>query len=250
MLASIPMIPLANLALAFVPVVVVLIILFRWGDDVVTPVYGIVRMIGQLLVVGYVLAFLIEKNEVALVLAALGVMLSAASWIALRPLKADRGRLLLKAFASIAVAGVTTLAIVTQGVLMLEPWFLPSKMIPLAGMIFASAMNAVSLVAERYYAETRNGIGYIEARRIALHASLIPNTNTLFAVGIVSIPGMMTGQILAGANPNDAVRYQIMVMAMVFGTAGIAAACFLQMLKGMQMHNDEPAAAADQTAAK
>ena len=94
-------------------------------------------------------------------------------------------------------------------------------------MIFANAMNSVSLAAERLEAETERNVPYDQARNIALRASLTPITNSLFAVGLVSLPGMMTGQILSGVSPLIAVRYQIMVMCMIFGSAGISAACFL-----------------------
>ena len=67
----------------------------------------------------------------------------------------------------------------------------------------------------------------VEARRTALDAALIPQLNALFAVGLVSLPGMMTGQILSGIDPLVAVRYQIMVMCMVFGSGGLAAAAYL-----------------------
>jgi len=64
-----------------------------------------------------------------------------------------------------------------------------------------------------------------------LKAALIPIINSLFAVGLVSLPGMMTGQILSGISPLIAVRYQIMVMCMIFGAAGISAAAFLLLAK-------------------
>ena len=104
-------------------------------------------------------------------------------------------------------------------------------MIPLAGMIFANAMNSVSLSAERFSSEIKENKSYRESRNIAFNASLIPNINTLFAVGIVSLPGMMTGQILSGVDPLIAVRYQIMVMCMIFGSAGISTAIFLSLIK-------------------
>ena len=68
-------------------------------------------------------------------------------------------------------------------------------MIPLAGMIFANSMNSVSLAAERLNAEIKKSESYQQARNIALHASLIPVIISLFAVGLVSLPGMMTGQM-------------------------------------------------------
>ena len=67
----------------------------------------------------------------------------------------------------------------------------------------------------------------VNARNTAWNAALIPQVNSFLAVGLVSLPGMMTGQILANADPLEAVRYQIMVMAMVMGSAGLAVAVFL-----------------------
>ena len=133
--------------------------------------------------------------------------------------------------------GGTTLLLITQGVLHLHPWYLPRYLIPLAGMIFANAMNSVSLAAERFEAEIKRDVDYDQARNIALRASLIPIINSLFAVGLVSLPGMMTGQILSGISPLIAVRYQIMVMCMIFGAAGISSACFLTLVKNRVLEN-------------
>ena len=104
-------------------------------------------------------------------------------------------------------------------------------MVPLAGITFANSMNSVSLAAERLHAEMARGEDYLTARKIALNAALIPITNALFAVGLVSLPGMMTGQILSGISPLIAVRYQIMVMCMLFGSAVISAALFVALVK-------------------
>ena len=94
-------------------------------------------------------------------------------------------------------------------------------------------MNAVSISAERFFSERTGGADYHAARRSALQAALIPLTNALLAVGIVSLPGMMTGQILSGVDPLVAATYQIMVMGMVFGSGGISAACFLKSLESI-----------------
>ena len=83
-------------------------------------------------------------------------------------------------------------------------------------MIFATAMNSISLCAERLFSEMNNGVPYHQARKNALNAATIPVINTLFAVGLVSIPGMMTGQILSGVSPLIAARYQIIVICMIF----------------------------------
>lgn len=225
-------ISLANLLLAFIPAVAVIGILYRWSLGFRTALYGMSRMLVQLLLIGYVLAYIFEVERAWIVLAVLAVMVCAASWISLRTVPGSRARLYKHSLISILVGGGLTLALVTQGVLDLDPWFHAQYVIPLAGMIFAVAMNSVSLAAERLGAEMKRDVPYDEARGIALNAALIPITNSLFAVGLVSLPGMMTGQILSGVSPLIAARYQIMVMCMMFGSAGISTACFLVLARG------------------
>ena len=128
-------------------------------------------------------------------------------------------------------SAMSTLALVTQGVLGIDPWFDPRYVVPLAGMIIAGSMNAVSLAAERYAAEVSRGEAPQAACTIALQAALIPIINSLFAVGLVSLPGMMTGQILSGTSPLIAAKYQIVVMSMLFGATGIAASIYLSLAR-------------------
>lgn len=228
---SVQIIPFTHLALAFLPVLVVVVILYRWALEVRTALYALMRMLVQLLLIGYVLTYIFESESAWVVLAVLTVMVSASSWISLRTVEESRKSLYLRAFLSIALGGGATLALITQGVLALDPWFRPSYMIPLAGMIFANGMNSVSLAAERLQAELERSVPYERARGIALRTALIPILNSLFAVGLVSLPGMMTGQILSGVSPLIAVRYQIMVMCMIFGAAGLSSALFFVLGK-------------------
>ena len=225
-------IPLSNLAIAFIPVFVVLIIIWRLNIGLKSSLYAIFRMIIQLLLIGYVLTYIFETNSNYVVIAVLSIMLLSASWISLRTTSLPRKILFINAVSAIIIGGVTVLIIMTQAVLMIEPWYSPSYLIPLAGMIFANCMNGISLAAERLESELSQGKSFKEAKVIALKTSLIPITNMLLAVGLVSLPGMMTGQILSGVSPMIAVRYQIMVMCMFFGSTGISVAMFLQSVRG------------------
>ena len=224
---AIQTITLQGLVLAFLPAAAVIIIMFRWAAGANTAVYATARMLVQLLLIGYVLVYIFEADHPGIVLGVLLIMLTAASWIALRPIAKKEPRLYLNALGAIFVGGILTLALVSQAVISVEPWFSPRYVVPLAGMIFAAAMNSVSLAAERLQAESANGVPYMEARRTALQTSLIPIINSLFAVGVVSLPGMMTGQILSGVSPLVAAQYQIVVMTMLFGASGISAALYL-----------------------
>lgn len=228
---SIQTISYFNLSMAFVPVIIVVIILWKWKIGLRSSLYSIFRMLVQLLLIGYVLAYIFEADSSFIVIGVLSVMLFSSGWIALRTIEVPLKKVYPKCLGAIAVGGGLTLILITQGVLTLEPWYLPSYMIPLAGMIFASAMNSISLAGERIQSELKAGNSYQVARIIALKASLIPITNSLLAVGLVSLPGMMTGQILSGVSPFIAARYQIMVMCMMYGSAGISSALFLSLIR-------------------
>jgi UDP-glucose/iron transport system permease protein len=230
---SVQTISVANLAYAFLPAFVVIGILYKWSINPGKAFYALNRMLIQLLLIGYVLVYLFQSDKAWIIMMILAVMVFSSSWIALGTISDQRLKLFKITLVSITLGGGLTLLLITGVVLKLNPWYLPQYMIPLAGMIFANSMNSVSLAAERMRAELDRGETYLQARKIAFHAALIPLINTLFAVGLVSLPGMMTGQILAGISPLIASRYQIMVMCMVFGSAGISAACFLMLYKPM-----------------
>ena len=220
-------ISLQGLVIAILPAAVVIGILFRWSADGKTAIIATLRMLVQLLLIGYVLIYIFETDRPVFIIAVLTVMITAASWIAIRPLQKKQPRMYFNSLVAISIGSVPTLALVSQVVIDVQPWFSPRFVVPLAGMIFAGSMNTVSLAAERLQSEIDNGTPYIEARRIALQASLIPIINSLFAVGLVSLPGMMTGQILSGISPLVAAKYQIVVMTMLFGASGISAALYL-----------------------
>jgi len=220
-----------NLLWVFIPVAIVIVIYMRWTQDKTTLFYAIFRMFIQLILIGYVLTYLFTADSPYLVVLVLSVMLIAASLIAMRPVQKRYKSLYVHAFIAIFFGGVFTLMMVVFGVLDLNPWYEPRFLIPIAGMIFANSMNTVSITAERFESEIDRGCTYIDARAISYKAALIPIINALFAVGLVSLPGMMTGQILSGIDPLIAVRYQMMVMLMVLGSAGISVAIYLFLLK-------------------
>lgn len=228
---TVNIIELPQLALAFIPVLAVIFIQFSWSLPQKRTLHALARMLVQLLLVGFFLSYIFESNSAWLVLVLLIIMVLFSSWIALNNIEAPKRQLFQRAVLAISLSSIITLFIITQGVLQLTPWYHAQTLIPLAGMVFASSMNSISLSGERYYSELANKVNYKQARNIAFQASMIPNVNALLAVGIVSLPGMMTGQILSGVSPFIAARYQIMVMCMIFASAGISSAYFLLLAK-------------------
>ncbi|MDA0767261.1 MAG: ABC transporter permease, partial [Verrucomicrobia bacterium] len=211
-----------RLAMLLIPLVLVGWVSFRWVGKSGELLVATGRMVVQLLLVGYVLMWLFKVDGPWVTLGVVGFMILVSSWIAVRTVKTMRGKAFVNALLAILIGGGAVFALVLFGVLGLDPWYAPRYAIPLAGMIFANAMTAVTLSAERFEAERASGKEVVAARNAAWTAALIPQVNSFLAVGLVSIPGMMTGQILAGAEPHHAAHYQIMVMGMIFGSAGLA----------------------------
>ncbi len=118
------------------------------------------------------------------------------------------------------------------------PWYQPQYAIPLLGMLLGNTMNAIALGVDRMNRGAINERNIIEARlalgdpareataalrRDAVRVALVPMINAMAAAGVVSLPGMMTGQILAGAPPLEAVKYQILIMFLITAATGLGA---------------------------
>lgn len=196
------------------------------------------RMSVQLVLVGYVLTFLFAiVSPFWTAVAAIAMVLFAAREIVAR----QKRRLQaiwtygLGAGATLLAAGtVTTLALLTQ--LRPDPWYHPRYSLPLLGMILGNTMTGISLgldvlmtglVRDRAAVEARLALGetrhhaLLPVTRDALRNGFMPIINSMAATGIVSLPGMMTGQILAGVEPVDAVKYQLLIMFLIAGGTGL-----------------------------
>jgi putative ABC transport system permease protein len=174
----------------------------------------------------------------------LAIMTVAAARIILKRAPDAPSGLFLAAVTSMAVTGITVTFAVTGLVVGAEPWYSPRYVIPIAGMVLGNSMTGIALSLERVFADLDARAGEIRAMtalgaspweaahpsvRAALRAGLIPAINAMAAAGIVFIPGMMTGQILAGADPLEATKYQIVVMLMVAAAEIVGAALAVLM---------------------
>ena len=224
------LIPIENLTYMILPLSIVWYFYYRWIGNSSEIVYATIRMVVQLLAIGYVLIYLFNNNSWYVGFLVLFMMILISSFIVLRNVERKNKRTFLIIFTTILIGGSINLYLVVKFVLELTPFYEPRYVIPLAGMLYSNCMNAVSIVAERFEQEIKKS-SYEEAKRISFKASMIPKVNTLLAVGLVSLPGMMTGQILSGIDPLVAVRYQIVVMAMIMGSAGISVILYLRFMK-------------------
>lgn len=191
------------------------------------------RSLIQLLVVGSIIAAIFDLNNPWAVFLILSIMISIAAVVAKNRIAPKQSRLLPTVWGSIFVSSCLTVAYAILLMINPSPWYNPQYLIPLTGMLLGNAMNSASLAGERLSSlieqnyrevETHLSLGATPKQAInnyqkeAIRISLIPTINQMMVVGMVSLPGMFTGQVLAGSDPLDAASYQILILFMIVVT--------------------------------
>ncbi len=239
---------LAQLALALLLVGVVIAISVRQGLGIGRDlVVGSLRAVVQLYLVGLILAVVFQAAQWYWVLLILAVMTAVAAQAATsrlaKPMPHARGIAAL----ALTVSTAVTLAYVIGAIVRVRPWYEPQYIIPVAGMILGSAMTSAALAGDRLQGDLRVRADEVEARlalgssgrevvepmaRTALRAAMIPTVNGMMTVGLVQLPGMMTGQILAGSSPLLAIKYQLVVVFMQAAATALASLLFVRLAVG------------------
>ena len=195
-----------------------------------------VRTVVQLLLVGMVLHWVFALDRWYLVLALMVVMASVAGLAAVRRTGRRYPGIWLNGLLSLWLSSWTVTGIALFAILGTDPWYAPQYSIPLLGMVLGNTMNGVALGLDRLGDELSSHRDRVEgllalgatrweaARgpiRTAVRTGMIPILNSMMVVGIVSLPGMMTGQLLAGASPVQATRYQIVIMFLLAASTAL-----------------------------
>lgn len=188
------------------------------------------RTVLQLLVVGYVLAAVFAFKNPWLVLAMLVVMVTVATIVARNRISQKVPNLLAIVGGAMVVSTLLTLIYTMSFVIQPPTWYDPQFLIPLAGIVLGNSMNGAALTGERLVStlnssqleiETHLSLGATPQqavsryRRESVKAGLIPTINTMMVVGLVTLPGIMTGQLLSGVPPLVATSYQMVIMFML-----------------------------------
>lgn len=197
-----------------------------------------VRMVIQLVAVGYLLRFIFALNNPAATVLIVVVMVAGRE-VVTRSERRFKGQAnYLIGAGSVAVATALTAILALTTAIRPDPWFDPHYAIPLAGIILGNVLNAASIALdsmlggvsrEKSAIEAQLALGETYARamaplvRTAIRRGLLPIINQMSAAGIVTLPGIMTGQILAGLDPLEAVKYQILLMFLLSGGSGLSA---------------------------
>jgi putative ABC transport system permease protein len=215
-------------------------------------VVSLIRMTIQLALVGLYLKFIFELNSVWVNLLWILVMIVVANSTVLGKTGLLRRRFFLMTFIGIGVSTAVVVCTFVLGVIRPSPLYDARYLVPISGMVLGNCMRGNVLSLERFFAGIRDrekefityqmlGATLSEASRPylrdALRAALAPTLSTMATMGIVSLPGMMTGQILGGSFPLTAIKYQIAIMICIF--TGITVASVVNVLLCMPIAFDE-----------
>ena len=197
-----------------------------------------VRTVVQLALLGLVLEWVFDQRRWFVVVAVLASMIVNAGVAAIRRTDRRFAGVWASSLIAVTVSSVVTTFVVVELVVQVRPWYEPRYVIPLLGMVLGNTLTGLSLSLDRLMADLDDKRSQVEGWlalgataweacrphiREAVRTGLIPIINSMTIVGIVSLPGMMTGQILAGGAPMDAVKYQIVVMFMIASATGLGA---------------------------
>lgn len=203
-------------------------------------IYSVIRAVIQLVVVGYVLRYVFKVDNVILTVVLMLIILFNASWNAKKRAGEIRNALPISLLAIFVSTSVTLGTLVLTGSIK----FIPSQIIPISGMIASNSMVAIGLCYRNMNANFENqrqqvleklalGANLHDASisiiRDSIKTGMSPTIDSAKTVGIVSLPGMMSGLIFAGINPVKAIKYQIMVTFMLLSATSIGSliACYL-----------------------
>ncbi len=236
-------IPISNFQLAFTVILVLItggVSSFLKLGLLRSLIWGTIRTFIQLTLVGYALTYIFAVNNLWLIIAIITLMCYFASLTAVKRTPNVPNFPTFLAFLSLVASTYLVGSIVMNLIISPDPWYSARIAIPIFGMILGNTMNGIALSLDRLYGEAKSHTAEIEALlafgatpweaihdsvREAIRAGMTPNINSLMVVGLVNLPGMMTGQILGGADPREAVRYQIVVMLMI--TAAVTIGCLI-----------------------
>ena len=185
------------------------------------------RTLLQVVVLGYILDIVFTLNNMWAVLAMLAVMLSIAAIIARNRIEQKNPFMLPLVWVSMLFSSTVTIMYINLLIIQPKIWFEPQYLIPIAGMILASAMNAAAIAGERLVKTINSSQQEIEThlslgaspqqairqyRQEAIRAGLIPSINQMTIIAMIAIPTFLSGQLLSGVNPREAASYQILIV--------------------------------------
>ena len=216
--------------------------------------WGSVRTVAQLYLMAFVLRYVFLIDRWYLVLAVFAAMIVFATGVVKGRVKEKTVSIYVPTLVSMLLSYMVVTVIVVAVIVQAQPWYAPKYFIPLGGMVIGNSISAIAVAMERLLADLRKRRAEVELHlclganatqasahlfRSAIRAGMTPSITSMMGVGIVWIPGMMTGQLIAGSDPLVAVKYQIMVMLMLVGSTAIGSVLAVSLVRKRCFSSDD-----------
>lgn len=207
---------------------------------------GTVRSFAQLTLMGYVLEWIFDLQKWYFTVLMIIIMIVFATYDSYRRIDFRPRKTFVSCLSSMIIGTAFPLSFMFYIVLRITPWYNPQYIIPISAMVISNTMTAISICLNtfgselrlrRYEVEAKLSLGAKKSlaleviRKSAIKAGLIPTINALMVLGIVKLPGMMTGQILGGVAPIESVKYQLLIMYMISSAAAISLFVLVYLLE-------------------
>lgn len=200
-------------------------------------IIGTIRTFIQLFLLGYVLKYVFAFEHPVIIFLLFSMMIYNAASIILGRVTEKKINFFLPVLLSMFLSYMVINTFVMTIIIQVRPWYNPVYFIPIGGMIIGNSMNSLAISINMWFDTLKKDRDRIELYlslgatpvestyenfKGAIKSGMIPSINALMSVGVVSIPGMMTGQILAGISPLIAIKYQIVIMLLLVGSTALS----------------------------
>lgn len=237
---------LIQLASAYIFVIILLFIFrYRGIDRERDILLASARMTLQLVLIGYILVYIFDNPSPFYTILFIILMEVFAIFNVFSRVKEELSTKLKKVIAlSMAIGTLSSMVYFLFVVIRISPWYNPRYFIPITGMLIGNSMTGISLGVSRLISGIDSNKNQIESALMlganpsiavkkivdsAFDAAVLPTINSMLGMGIVFLPGMMTGQILAGLSPISAIKYQIAIMLGVLGSVSLTVIIFINL---------------------
>jgi len=207
---------------------------------------GTVRSFIQLIIMGYILSFVFGTNKWYFTVLIVMIMFVFAAWDSFKSIKFKPPKIFTNSLIAMFLGSVFPLIYLFYVLLRVDPWFNPQYIIPISAMVISNTMSGVSICLNHFGSNLKLRKLEVEAKlslgansnqatediqKSSINAGLIPTINALMVLGIVKLPGMMTGQIIGGVDPVESVKYQLLIMYIISASTAISLYILVKLLQ-------------------
>ena len=207
---------------------------------------GTIRSFVQLILMGYVLSFIFDANKWYFTILIVLVMYIFGAWDSYKSIKFKPKNIFVNSLLAMFLGSIFPLAFMFYALLSIKPWFNPQYTIPISAMVISNTMSGISICLNHFGSNLKLRRNEVEAKlslgastnlatedfqKSSIKAGLIPTINALMVLGIVKLPGMMTGQIIGGVDPVESVKYQLLIMYIISASTAVSLYILVKLLQ-------------------